>query len=92
MNNRTNNSGQKAGAAEPLTVGGLLAAALNMEDQISGGVYDDYMSRENWPAELDEEVFRQVRERLTILIEDTKKHTRVLQALVEEYGQSKQTR
>jgi hypothetical protein len=68
------------------TIGGVLAAALNLEDDISGGVYQDYMSRKHWPAQLDEESFLTIRKHLTVLIEDTTKHKKILQALVREHA------
>jgi len=68
------------------TIGGILASALNMEDQISGGVYEDYLHRQHWPAILDEGAFVEIQRRLTTLIEDTKKHRQVLEALVGDYG------
>ena len=68
------------------TIGGVLASALNMEDDISGGVYQDYMNRKHWPEQLDDDVFAEIRKRLTVLIEDTKKHKKILQALVKEHA------
>ena len=91
MSDRANNLDEPSKAGKPETIGGLLAAALDMEDQISGGVYEDYMNRRNWPVELPVEVFVQIRARLTTLIEDTKKHTQILRALVDEYGQRTQS-
>ncbi len=67
---------------------GFLTAALKMEDQISRGAYGDYMDRANWPAHLEESTFAQIRSRLTTLIEDTKKHSRILQALMREHAQN----
>lgn len=69
-------------------VSGLLAAAVNMEDQISRGVYEDYLHRANWPAGLDENTFVQIRQHLTTLVEDTKRHSRVLQTLVRDHVRS----
>lgn len=71
------------------TIGGMLAAALNMEDEISSGVYEDYMDRRHWTEQLDDDAFVEIRRRLTVLIEDTKKHKKILQALVNEYGKDK---
>lgn len=71
------------------TIGGVLAAALNMEDDISNGVYEDYMHRHQWPRQLDDAVFAEIRKRLTVLIDDTRKHKKILQALVREYGRDK---
>jgi hypothetical protein len=68
------------------TIGGMLASALNMEDEISGGVYEDYLDRKRWPEQLDDEVFAEISKRLTVLIEDTVKHKKIIQALVREHG------
>lgn len=65
---------------------GFLAAAVRMEDQISEGVYEDYRDRTHWPAHLDESVFLQIAERLTPLVEDTKNHRKILQALIQEHA------
>ena len=73
-------------AGKQETIGGVLASALNMEDDISSGVYQDYMSRKHWPEQLDEEAFLEIRKRLTVLIEDTKKHKKILQALVKAHA------
>lgn len=64
----------------------MLASALNMEDDISSGVYEDYLDRRHWPDELEEGVFADIQRRLIVLIDDTKKHKKILQALVSEYG------
>ncbi len=77
---------------DPMKVGegpgvtAFLTTALNMEDQISRGVYADYMTRANWPAGLDNETFAQIKLRLTTLVEDTKSHAKILQALIREHG------
>jgi hypothetical protein len=81
-----NIAGGGSGAAEHETIDGMLASALNMEDDISSGVYEDYMSRQHWPKPLDDDTFRQIKQRLTVLIEDTKKHKQILKALVREYA------
>jgi len=70
------------------TLGGYLASALNMEDAISNGIYLDYLNPKNWPEEIDPEVFEKIRTRLTVLIEDTKKHRRIIAALVKNYGEN----
>jgi len=80
------NSSDGSKAGKPDTIGGVLASALNMEDDISSGVYDNYMNRQHWPKQLDNEVFSEIEARLTVLIEDTKKHKKILQALVEEHA------
>jgi|GEM_PF-532405 len=68
------------------TIGGMLTSALNMEDEISSGVYEDYLDRRHWPEQLVDDAFVEIRRRLSVLIEDTKKHKKILQALVNEYG------
>jgi len=81
MNNSGSHSGERPQAGRQKTIGGILSAALDMEDQISQGVYEEYLGRQKWPSQLDEQVFLQIRDRLTTLIEDTKKHHTILQAL-----------
>jgi len=80
------NADSVAKANEPDTIGGVLTAALNAEDDISSGVYEEYLDRRHWPAELDETVFLKIKEYVTVLIEDTKKHKKILEALVREHG------
>jgi len=90
MNMRADNpAGDGSGAAEHETIGGMLASALNMEDEISSGVYEDYLDHRHWPEELGDDVFVEIKRRLTVLIEDTKKHKKILQALGREYGRDK---
>jgi hypothetical protein len=71
------------------TVGGVLAAAVNMEEDISSGVYRDYLQRRNWPQQLDDQVFAEIRKRLTVLIEGIERHKRIIHALVREHGRDK---
>ena len=80
------NSSDRSKAGKHDTIGGVLTSALNMEDDISSGVYQDYMNRRHWPEQLDDDVFIEIKKRLTVLIEDTKKHQKILQALVGEHG------
>jgi hypothetical protein len=84
-----NPAGDGSNAAKHKTIGGMLTSALNMEDEISSGVYQDYLSRRRWPETLDDNVFLNIQRRLTVLIEDTKKHKKILQALVREHGTDK---
>ena len=74
---------------KPDAIDGVLASALSMEDEISTGVYEEYLDRQHWPERLDEGVFLEIKKRLTVLIEDTKKHKKILQALGKEYGRAK---
>jgi hypothetical protein len=65
----------------PLTVAGVLASALDMEDQMSHSVYRDYLNRNLWPKPLSDEAFAQIRKMLTILLNDTAKHERMITTL-----------
>ena len=67
------------------TISGYLATALDIEEKISGGIYNDYMKRNNWPSDLDDDAFEKIRKYLTILIKNTQKHKRILVWLAKEY-------
>jgi hypothetical protein len=84
-----NKAGDRSDAARQETIGGMLASALNMEDEISSGVYEDYLNRRHWPNELEEATFLNIQRRLTVLIDDTRKHKKILRALVREHGENK---
>jgi len=75
-----------AGRHDPRTLAGMLAAAVDMEEQIGGGVYADYLKRENWPAEMEEDIFETIQGLLTTLLDETKKHKQIIAILVKEYG------
>ncbi len=66
---------------KPLTIAGVLASALDMEDEIAHSVYRDYMKRESWPKELSDEAFDTIRKHLTVLLNETSKHRRMIQTL-----------
>ena len=68
------------------TISGLLVSALGMEDEISHSVYRDYMERKNWPVELKDETFEEIRKNLTILLEDTKRHRNIIKNLQSKLG------
>ena len=68
------------------TVESILASALNMEDEISKGVYQEYLKPQNWPTELNKDAFLQIRRRLTVLIQGIEKHKKILHALSKDYG------
>lgn len=86
MNDAGSHPGERRNAGQREAIGGILASALNMEDQISHGVYEEYLDRKRWPGQLDETVFQDICTRLTTLIEDTKRHQRTLMSLSREYG------
>jgi hypothetical protein len=74
----TETSKAKISAEQPKTIGGLLLSALEMEDAIAGGVYEEYMLRSNWPARLKDETFEGVQMLLKILIDDTRRHRNMI--------------
>ena len=68
------------------TLANFLASSLDMEDEISNSVYKDYMDAKNWPKNLKPETFQKIREYLTVLIEDTRRHRKIILGLIEQYG------
>lgn len=68
------------------TLAGYLASALNMEDEISNGIYLDYLKTRNWPGTISHDTFREIATRLTVLIDDTKKHRKIIEALLKDHG------
>jgi hypothetical protein len=73
---------------EPKTVQGLLLSALDMEDEIAHSVYQDYMRRENWPAELKDESFEEIQKYLTTLLKETERHRNIIRQLQSKLGQN----
>lgn len=66
----------------PKILANYLVSALDIEDEISNGIYLDYLNPKNWPEGIEPEVFTKIRTRLTVLIEDTKRHKKIIAALV----------
>ena len=73
------------------TLANFLTAALDMEDEISSSVYKDYLDAKNWPKTLKPEVFREIKEYLTTLIEDTRRHRKIIAGLIEQHGQNRKS-
>lgn len=73
---------------EPKTVQGLLLSALDMEDEIAHSIYRDYMDRENWPADLKDDIFKEIRKYLTTLLDDTERHRNIIRNLQSKPGQN----
>lgn len=90
--NAANNDTERPAGQRPDTLAGFLASALDMEDEISNEVYKDYMDPDNWPAGMDLNVFQEIRKRLIILIEDTRRHRKTISGLIEQYGKDKTAR
>jgi hypothetical protein len=70
------------------TLANFLTAALDMEDEISNSVYKDYIKAENWPKNLKPEAFQSIKQYLTILIEDTRRHRKIIVSLLEKHGKN----
>jgi len=47
------------------------------------------MDLDNWPAGIDLDVFQEIRRHLTILIEDTRRHRKIVSGLIKQYGKDK---
>jgi hypothetical protein len=69
------------------TLANFLTSALDMEDEISNSVYKDYTDAKNWPKNLRPEAFQKIKEFLTILIEDTRRHRKIIAGLIKQYDQ-----
>ena len=82
----------KSAGNKPKTIACFLASAIDMEDKLSHSVYRDYMAPENWPQKLKPEIFEKIRQYLSVLIEDTMKHRKIILALIQKYGQDKQSK
>jgi hypothetical protein len=71
------------------TLANFLTAALDMEDEISNSVYKDYIKAENWPKSLKPAAFQSIKQYLTILIEDTRRHRKIILELIKQYAPDK---
>jgi tryptophanyl-tRNA synthetase len=69
------------------TLANFLTAALDMEDEVSNSVYKDYINAKNWPKNLKPEAFQKIKEYLTILIEDTQRHRKIIAGLIKQNDQ-----
>ena len=58
-----------------------LATGLDMEDKCISTTYKNYLQRERWPGHLLEDDFNNIREYLTIMIEDSDKHKEMILTL-----------
>jgi len=67
-------------------IAGFLVSALDIEDDMSDSVYGEYLSRETWPDNLDEEVFEMIKNLLTTLIEETEGHKKAFLELANKNG------
>jgi len=56
-------------------------SALEIEEEVSRGVYEYYLDYNNWPRDLSEESFVEIEKMLRELINDTLKHQRAFRGL-----------
>jgi hypothetical protein len=73
------------------TLANFLTSALDMEDEISNSVYKDYMNAKNWPKTLKPEAFQKIKEYLTVLIEDTRRHRKIIAGLIKQNDRDKKS-
>jgi len=59
-------------------------SSLDMEDDIAHSIYQDYLDRKNWPVELKDETFEEIRKHLTTLLKDTQRHRNIIRHLQSE--------
>lgn len=62
-------------------IGNYLASALDLEDKMSLEVYGDYLNRSAWPADLDEKVFKNIKQLLSVVINETEMHKKAFLGL-----------
>ena len=87
--NADNNDATKTAGDKENFLANYLASALDMEDEVNISVYNDYMNAKNWPKNIKPEVFQSIKQHLTTLIEDTRKHKQIILGLMQQYGQNK---
>jgi hypothetical protein len=64
----------KENEKEKKIMGGYLASALDIEDHMSIEVYGDFLYRNAWPADLEENVFENIKQLLGVVIKETDMH------------------
>lgn len=79
---KTENGHKEPSGTRPKMIAGILQSALGIEEEISGSVYRDYMDRRNWPAEIKDETFEEIRKGLDTLLNDTRRHKRMVRFLL----------
>jgi hypothetical protein len=89
VENMDSNATIKSSGNKEKILANFLASALDLEDEVSNSVYKDYMDAKNWPKNIKPEVFQSIKQYLTVLIEDTRKHRKIILELMQKYGQDK---
>jgi len=78
----------KAHSKKHKMISGILLSALDMEDEIAHSIYLDYIDRRNWPADLKDETFEEIRNYLTTLLDDTQRHRNIIKHLQSKLDQN----
>jgi hypothetical protein len=78
----------KTNSKKHKTISGILLSALDMEDEIAHSIYLDYMDRNNWPADLKDETFEEIRNYLATLLDDTQRHRNMIKHLQSKLEQN----
>ncbi|MBW8002876.1 MAG: hypothetical protein FVQ80_12785 [Planctomycetes bacterium] len=62
-------------------INGYIQSAIDMEDSFTRGVYTICMERKNWPANIDEETFLEIKSLLKTLVNDSANHKEIFLGL-----------
>ena len=81
MSNFRNKGTSKAQKQSMKRLADYLATGLDMEDKCIGTTYKNYLQRDRWPGHWLEDDFNNIREYLTILLEDSNKHKEMILTL-----------
>jgi hypothetical protein len=81
MSNFRNKGMSKAEKQSMKRLSDYIATGLDMEDKCIGTTYKNYLQRDKWPAHLPEDDFKNIRECLTIMIEESNKHKEMILTL-----------
>jgi hypothetical protein len=68
-------------------VGSYILSAIDMEETFANGVYLEYTKKEKWPTNIDPETYEKIQILLKVLINDTKKHSKIFSQLKDKLGQ-----
>ncbi len=85
MNSAYDSKEEFAGHKHPKLKGYILSA-IDMEDDFTKSVYQDYMKLSNWPAGLSEKTIKNIKSYLQILLDDTQKHKKRFLELKRKLG------
>lgn len=58
-----------------------LTSALDLEDRMSTEIYSELRSRDSWPADLNEEIYINIKNLLDIVLKETEIHKKAFSDL-----------